>query len=168
MAEEKQQEAPRLATAADFLKDYKTEQIEVEGGLLIQIRSLPAADMLIGFGGMLALEMRKAGANPDDAKAREAFIETLDDNANLAQRLLHAQREGIRANVVKAVESLEMVQKAQIDCGEGELSIDSLSQVAIWAIWRKIRVLTGLPDPGKNVPEYLEDEKDAGKSEEGE
>ena len=42
MAEEKQEKgAPRLATAADFLKDYKTEQIEIENGLLIQIRSLP-------------------------------------------------------------------------------------------------------------------------------
>ena len=153
MAEEKQQ----LATAADFLKGYKTEQIEIENGLLIQIRSLPVADMLIGFGGMLALEMRKAGANPEDAKAREAFIETLD--ANAAQRLMHAQQEGIRVNVCKAVESLELVQKAQIDCGEGELSIDSLSKVAIWQIWRRVRVLTGLPDPGENVPDYLKDEE---------
>ena len=157
MAEEKQQEAPRLATAADFLKGYKTEQIEVDGGLLIQIRSLPVADMLIGFGGMLALEMRKAGANPEDAEAREAFVETLD--ANQAQRLMFAQREGIKENVVKAVESLEIVQKAQIDCGEGEVSIDSLSKSAIWQIFRRVRVLTGLRDPGETVPEYLKDEE---------
>ncbi|MDE0685620.1 MAG: hypothetical protein OXI63_22050 [Candidatus Poribacteria bacterium] len=153
---EKQKEAPRLATAADFLKDYKTEQIEVEGGLLIQIRSLPAADMLIGFGGMLALEMRKAGQNPDDPKAREAFIEALDDNT--AKRLMHAQREGIKENVCKAVESLEIVQKAQVDCGEGELSVDSLSKASIWHIYRRVRVLAGLSDPGENVPEYLKNE----------
>jgi len=157
--EKKQQDAPRLATASDFLKDYKTEQIEIEGGLLVQIRSLPAADMLIGFGGMLALEMRKAGKNPNDAKAREDFIGGLD--ANQSQRLMHAQAAGIKENVCKAVESLEIVQKAQSDCDEGELSIDSLSKASIWLIWRKIRTLTGLSDPGENVPEYLKDDDKA-------
>ena len=113
--------------------------------------------MLIGFGGMLALEMRKAGASPDDAKARDTFIETLD--ANAAQRLMHAQREGIKENVCKAVESLGLVQKAQIDCGEGELSIDSLSKASIWKIWRRVRVLTGLRDPGEAIPDYLKDKE---------
>ena len=148
----------RLATAADFLKDYKTEQIEVDGGMLIQIRSLPPSDMLIGFGGMLALLMRAADKNPDDPKQREAFIDNLDGTQ--AKQLMHAQREGIKENVYKAVETLELVLKAQADCGEGELSIDSLSKAAIWQIWRRVRVLTGLPDPGENVPEYLKDEKD--------
>ena len=157
MAEDKTTEqAPRqLATAADFLKSYKTEEIRVEEGLLIQIRSLPQADMLIGFGGMLALKMGQAGKDFEDDQARREFIDGLD--AAETKQLLVAQRDGIKENVCKAVESLHVTMKPQSACGENELSIDSLSTPTVWLLWRRVRVLSGLSDPGEAIMQGFEE-----------
>ena len=93
--------------------------------------------------------------DPTDEKERAKFIAEVD--INTSNRLLEAQAAGIKENVCKAIEQPQFVPKPQVDCFEGEVSIDNLSKTAIWSVWRRSRVLAGLPDPGDAIPEFLED-----------
>ena len=162
MADEKKAPETRLATAADILQSYKTEIVPlIDLGLdedarvpSVQIRSLQPLDFAAGFGAHLALKMQQAGKNFEDVKARQKFVNGLNERE--MRQLMASHRIAIEECVCKAVESLQLTRKHQADCESGEVSINNFSAAQIWQIWRRINTLSGQPDPGEQPKQAQE------------
>ena len=148
-AEEAVEEA-EYSKASDFLKRTRIEKFTTSSGDVLQIRSIPQLDFTMGFGSHLFVLMgNDIDAFSDDARRAE-FLEGLPEREH--RRLLESHWEGIKHNVCKSVQTMNLVNKRPIDCEVGETSIEDLADADIYTLWRRVNVISGQPDPGDDTP----------------
>lgn len=138
------------STAADFLRDAKIEDYVDSEGRVLTIRSIRNSDFGISVFD-IANELADDPSELVDQTKRLEFVKNLSEEKQ--NRLLERLSEDIKRNVCKAVQNIKLVNKRQHECNEdiGEVSIDNLSDVDVYDIWRRVSVISGQPDPAETV-----------------
>ena len=141
----------QLAKVEDFIeesrsKNDKIETFKTSEGQELKIRAIKKLDFAIGFGSALMKMMDNDAEAYADDKKRTEFLESLTEKQR--QYLLRSQWQGIKHNVCKAIQDFNFVIKKPLDCDKetNEVSIDDLADIDIFIIWKRVKVLSGLPD----------------------
>lgn len=150
----------KRSTASDFLKNSQIEVYTDMEGRTLDIRPIPQFDFWIGFSATLKTMMGDDDAYEDENRRAE-FIESLPESDQ--KQLLEAHWHDIKRVVCKAVQSIPLANKRQNECNPkiGEVSIDNLADVDVYTIWRRVNVLSGLPDPNPDPNPDITNEEPA-------